>query len=445
MQPHDIRRFERIRWTIYAVLVAAYMLAFFHRFAPAMVSAELAQSFGITAAALGSLAAMYFYIYTAMQIPAGVLADTLGSRFAVTLGNIVAGTGSIVFGLAQSFTGASTGRFLVGLGVSVVFVGLMKSNTVWFSERRYGTISGLTLLLGNLGAIAATGPMALMLMHMEWRTLFVALGVIAIVLGLLSWWLVRDKPEDLGFPSVREMEGNTAHAARDRHWVHDLRAVLANRRLWPGFVYDFGTAGSLFAMLGLWAVPLLRDVHGLSRTEASIYTTLATVAFALGCLFAGSLSDRMGRRRPILRGGALVYFFVCLALLFLPWRPGAAALALFALLGLSAGSFVVAYAHAKEVTAPALSGMAIALVNTGLFLGTALFQPLFGWAMDLGWDGRLLDGVPVYGAGDYHRGLWLLAGFAGLALLASRFLVETGCRNVTVAAAEDARAAKGPA
>jgi sugar phosphate permease len=441
MQTHDITRFERIRWTIYAVLVAAYMLAFFHRFAPAMVSAELAQSFGITAAALGSLAAMYFYIYTAMQIPAGVLADTLGSRFAVTLGNIVAGTGSIVFGLAQSFTGASTGRFLVGLGVSVVFVGLMKSNTVWFSERRYGTISGLTLLLGNVGAIAATGPMALMLMHMEWRTLFVALGVVAIVLGLLSWWLVRDKPEDLGFPSVREMEGGAAHAARNRHWIHDLRAVLANRRLWPGFVYDFGTAGSLFAMLGLWAVPLLRDVHGLSRGEASVYTTLATVAFALGCLFAGSLSDRMGRRRPILRAGALVYFSVCLALLFLPWRPGTAALALFAMLGLSAGSFVVAYAHAKEVTAPALSGMAIALVNTGLFLGTALFQPLFGWAMDLGWDGRLVDGVPVYAADDYRRGLWLLAGFAGLALLASRFLVETGCRNVTVSGEENTHTA----
>lgn len=429
-------RFERIRWTIYAVLVAAYMLAFFHRFAPAMVSAELAQAFGISAAALGSLAAMYFYVYTAMQIPAGVLADTLGARFAVTLGNLVAGTGSIVFGLATSFTGASMGRFLVGLGVSVVFVGLMKSNTVWFSERRYGTISGLTLLLGNLGAIAATGPLALMLLYLEWRTLFVILGVFAIGLALVSWWRVRDKPEDLGFPSVREMEGLDAHAPRSRHWFHDLRAVLANRRLWPGFVYDFGMTGSLFAMLGLWAIPLLRDVHGLARAEASVYTTLATATFALGCLAAGSLSDRMGRRRPLLRGGALLYLAACLALLLLPWRPGGFALALFALLGLGAGSFVVAYAHAKEVVAPALSGMAIALVNTGLFLGTALFQPLFGWAMDLGWDGRLLDGVPVYAAADYRRGLWLLVGFAAAAVLASRFLVETGCRNLALAESE---------
>jgi sugar phosphate permease len=431
MTPYDPVRFERLRWIIYGVLVAAYMLAFFHRFAPAMVSAELAQAFGISAAALGSLAAMYFYIYTAMQIPAGVLADTLGSRFSVTLGNIVAGTGSVVFGMADTFATASIGRFLVGLGVSVVFVGLMKSNTVWFSERRYGTVSGLTLLLGNVGAIAATGPLALMLMHIDWRTLFVVLGAVAIGLGLVSWWLVRDKPEDLGFPSVREMEGQPPHPPRTRHWIHDLRVVLANRRLWPGFAYDFGMTGSLFGMLGLWAVPLLRDVHGLSRGEASVYTTLATAAFALGCLAAGSLSDRLHRRRPVLQAGALAYLLACLALLFLPWTPGAVALGLFALLGLSAGSFVVAYAHAKEVTAPAFSGMAIALVNTGLFLGTALFQPLFGGAMDFGWDGRLMDGVPVYTAADYRRGLWLLAGFGAMAALASRFLVETHCRNVT--------------
>ena len=434
MHAYDPVRFERMRWTIYSVLIAAYMLAFFHRFAPAMVSAELTRSFGITAAALGSLAAMYFYIYTAMQLPAGVLADTLGSRFAVTLGNIVAGAGSVLFGLAESFGTASAGRFLVGLGVSVVFVGLMKSNSVWFSERRYGTISGLTLLLGNVGAIAATGPLALLLVHVDWRALFVALGAIAMGLGLLSWWIVRDKPEDLGFPSVREMEGRAAHAPRTRHWIHDLRSVLANRRLWPGFLFDFGITGSLFGMLGLWAVPLLRHVHGLSRSEASMYTTLATATFALGCLGAGTLSDRMRRRRPVLRAGALVYLLVCVSLLFLPWRPGPGALGLFALLGLSAGSFVVAYAHAKEVTAPALAGMAIAWVNTGLFLGTALFQPLFGWAMDLGWAGNLVDGVPVYAATDYRHGLWLLAGFAAVAALASRFLVETHCNNVSTTA-----------
>jgi sugar phosphate permease len=426
---YDPARFERIRWTIYGILIAAYMLAFFHRFAPAMVAGELTEAFGITAAALGSLAAMYFYIYTAMQLPAGVLADTLGARVSVTVGNVVAGAGSVMFGLAQTFGTASVGRFLVGLGVSVVFVGIMKSNTVWFSERRYGTISGLTLLLGNVGALAATGPMALILLKVEWRTLFVVLGGVAIGLAVLSWLLVRNRPQELGFPSVREMEGLPAHAPRELHWIQDLRAVLANRRLWPGFVYDFGVTGSLFGMLGLWAVPLLRDVHGLTRGEASVYTTLATAAFAIGCLAAGGVSDRLGNRAGVLRAGVLVYLAACLALKFLPWVPGPGAMGLFVLLGLSAGTFVVAYAHAREVAKPALSGMAISLVNTGLFLGTAVFQPLFGWAMDLGWDGRMVDGVPVYAAADYQHGLWVLVGFAVLAAVSSRFLVETHGRG----------------
>jgi sugar phosphate permease len=424
------RHFERIRWTIYGVLIAAYMLAFFHRFAPAMVATELSASFGISAAALGSLAAMYFYIYTVMQIPAGVLADTLGSRLSVTVGNLVAGCGSILFGLAETFTGASIGRFLVGLGVSVVFVGLMKSNAVWFSERRYGTVSGLTLLLGNLGAIAATGPLALLLLRVDWRDLFVALGVVAIALALLSWWRVRDRPEQFGFPSVRELEGRPPAAPRARHWLLDLRAVLTNRRLWPGFVYDFGVAGSLFGILGLWAIPLLRDLHGLSRTEASAYTTAATIAFAVSCLLAGGLSDRLRRRRAVLQAGGLLYLATALGMLFLPWAPGASGFLLFTLLGLGGGAFVVAYAQAKEVIAPSLSGMAIALVNTGLFLGTALFQPLFGWVMDLGWDGTMQDGLRIYSAADYQRGLWLLVGFAALAVLASRYFVETRARHL---------------
>ncbi|MEJ2516039.1 MAG: MFS transporter [Gammaproteobacteria bacterium] len=429
MTTYNPTRFERIRWTIYAILIASYMLAFFHRFAPAMVAGELTEAFGITAAALGSLAAMYFYIYTAMQLPAGVLADTLGARLSVTVGNVVAGAGSVMFGLAETFATASVGRFLVGLGVSVVFVGTMKSNTVWFSERRYGTISGLTLLLGNVGALAATGPMALILMKVEWRTLFVILGGVAIGLAVLSWLLVRNRPQDLGFPSVREMEGLQPHAPRELHWFHDLRTVLANRRLWPGFFYDFGVTGSLFGMLGLWAVPLLRDVHGLTRGEASVYTTVATAAFAVGCLAAGDISDRLKNRAGVLRAGVLIYLVVCLALKFLPWGPGAMAIVLFALLGLSAGTFIVAYAHAREVARPAVSGMAISLVNTGLFLGTAVFQPLFGWVMDLGWDGTMANGVPVYSASDYQHGLWVLVGFAALAAVSSRFLVETHAKG----------------
>ncbi|HSQ08925.1 MAG TPA: MFS transporter, partial [Chromatiaceae bacterium] len=405
----------------------------FHRMAPGVVASDLMAAFHASGAALGSLAAMYYYVYTAMQIPAGVLADTLGARIGVSLGCLVAGAGSMLFGMAETIEVASVGRLLVGFGVSVVFVGLMRSNTQWFSEGRYGLISGVTLLLGNLGSILAAGPLALLLGVASWRSVFVVLGALSLGIAALTIWLVRNRPEDAGLPSVRELEGKPPHPERHRHWVLDLKGVLTTAAVWPNFFVMFGVTGSLFAFAGLWGVPLMRDLYGLDRTGASLYTTLALGGFALGCLVMGWLSDHLGLRKPVLVGACILSVLAWSALILLPWRPGWTGMTLYALLGLSAGGFVVGYAAAKEVVPPGVAGMAIALVNTGLFLGAAILQPAFGWVLDLTWDGTLADGVRHYAWADYRNGLWLSAGFALLALVASLLVRETRCRNLTLA------------
>ncbi len=432
LDPAVAGRFARLRWTIYVILVLAYMTAFFHRMAPGVVSAELMAAFQTSGAALGSLAAMYYYIYTAMQIPAGVMADTLGPRVGVAIGCLVAGAGSVLFGLAETFEMASIGRLLVGLGVSVIFVGLMRSNTIWFSERVYGAISGLTLLLGNLGAILAAGPLALALQATSWRNVFVGIGLFSVLIALLSILFVRSRPEDAGLPSVQELEGLQPHPPREHHWLPELRRVLTTGAVWPSFFVMFGVTGSLLAFAGLWGVPLMRDGFGLDRTAASLYTTVALSGFAIGCLAMGAFSDRLGRRKPVIVGASALSLLLWLALIHLPWGPGWSGLLLYGLLGLVAGGFVVGYAVAKEVVAPGVAGMSIALVNTGLFLGAAIMQPAFGWAMDLTWDGTLVDGVRVYALGDYRNGLWLSAGFAGVGLIAALFVRETRCRNITL-------------
>ena len=121
---------DRLRWTAFVVGLA-YILSFFHRFAPAAISADLHQAFEASSVELGTLAATYFYVYTLMQIPTGVLADTLDPRLTVTAGGIVAGIGSILFGLAPDLALASAGRLLVGLGVSVTFISMLKLNAAW--------------------------------------------------------------------------------------------------------------------------------------------------------------------------------------------------------------------------------------------------------------------------------------------------------------------------
>lgn len=423
--------FRRHRWTGFALLATAFVLGFFHRIAPAVVAPDLVRDFGIPAATLGSLAAIYYYVYTALQIPAGIVADTLGPRYTVGGAFCIAALGSLVFALADQFAVAALGRVLVGMGVAFTFVGLMKFNTLWFPAERYGAISGLTLLVGNLGAILGAAPLALVLNLLSWREVFVGIAAGSAILAVLILLLLRNRPQDAGLPSLGQILSQPEPASQQRHWTRQLAGALTNRHIWTGFVVMFGITGTVLAFVGLWGVPLLIDVHGMSRPGAANVMTVMLLGSAVGSFFAGSLSDRIGRRRPIPIAAGVVATACWLWLLWLPWGPGLSAVLLFGMLGACAGGGTVAYAVAKEVAPPLNAGMAIAIVNTGLFLGAAVSQWAFGWVMDQGWHGELSDGLRLYGAVDYGRGLGLCAVFAAIGLLAALGLKETGCRNIS--------------
>jgi len=371
----------RTRRVIYAIVLASYVLSFFHRTAPAAIAGELTRAFTISGTVLGTLAATYFYVYTVLQIPVGVLADTLGPRRLLASGSIVAGLGSLLFALAPTWGIAAAGRTLVGIGVSVAFIAILKVNAVWFPARRFATLNGVTMLAGNLGAVAAGAPLAWIVTLASWRSVFGALAAVSLLLGIATWIVVRDRPEDCGFAAVNTI---APPPGGQLHWTRALREVLANPATWPGFFVNLGIGGSFLAWAGLWAVPYLVDVHGVSRVAAAQHASLFLLGVAFGALIVGIVSDRLGNRRGVM----LVYAFLY-ALSWLPWLAGVrfapwASYAWFLLMGLLAPAFVLTWTVAKEVNRPEHSGMATSVVNVGIFLGTGVLQPLIGWLLDRG-------------------------------------------------------------
>src|SRR5574343_673888 len=158
----------RRRWLALGLFALAYILSFFQRFSPAGVAPDLASAFQTSAASLGVLAATYFYVYTLMQIPTGILADTLGPRRILAVGGVVAGTGSFLFGLAADLSQALIGRTLVGLGVSVTFIAMLKIIAVWFEENRFASLTGLGVFVGNIGSVLAGVPLAMAATEIGW-------------------------------------------------------------------------------------------------------------------------------------------------------------------------------------------------------------------------------------------------------------------------------------
>ncbi len=425
LTPEDRNILIKLRWTAFIVVGLAYILSFFHRFAPAAISPDLQAAFSTSATALGSLAATYFYVYTLMQLPTGVLVDTLGPRRIVAVGGIIAGIGSLLFGLAPDFTLAAAGRLLIGLGVSVTFIAMLKLNAAWFPERLFGTLAGATILMGNMGALLAATPLAWALGITDWRTIFVGIGIGSLILAVMAWLMVRDNPPAAGLPSMRQLEGREDHLPHGGHWLEGVRLVVTNRLVWPGFFVNIGAAGAFFAFGGLWAIPLLTQGYGLERTEATYYTSLLLIGFALGAFFIGGISDRIGLRKPVLIAACLLHLACWLPLALGVDISGIFGYLLFLTMGVGASGFTLTWACAKEVNRHALSGTATSLVNTGAFLGAAILQPLVGWTMDRAGDDPTTNGVEAF-----QSGMILLTGFVLVALIAALFVRETRCRHI---------------
>jgi predicted MFS family arabinose efflux permease len=415
---------KRRRLVILAVVAAAYVLSFFQRFAPAGIAQDLAAAFQTSAASLGVLAATYFYVYTIMQVPTGILVDTLGPRRILALGGVVAGAGSLLFGMAETLDAALVGRTLIGLGVSVTFIAMLKIIAVWFEEHRFATVVGLSMLVGNLGSVLAGAPLSALAQAAGWRGVFVGVGIMSLVLGMLAWLWVRDRP-------VAADEAASAAPGFDRTVIlTGLLRVVKNPATWPTAVVNAGLAGSFFAFGGLWATPFLMQGLGMSRAIATAHLSLYFAGFALGCLLIGALSDRLRRRKPVIIFGSHIYGLIWLVWLSGISLPLAVTYALFGVMGLMMASFTLSWACAKEVNPPALSGMSTSVTNMGGFLMGALLQPAVGWILDQRWSGALANGVRVYAPEDYRWGLLLIAVAAWCGAVAAWKVKETHCRNI---------------
>ncbi len=196
------RKMLSYRWVCLVTFWLVYFFVYFDRVAPAVVAPELVKAFNISAASLGLLSAAYFYPYAAMQIPSGVLSDFLGPRLAVTIFFIIAGIGTAMFGLAQSYDWAMVGRVMMGIGVAVVYIPIMKIQAQWFRNYEFATLTGILLTVGNIGGFGAAAPLAAFVAVTGWREAFYYLGAITVVLAGLTYLLVRNRPQDMGLPTV---------------------------------------------------------------------------------------------------------------------------------------------------------------------------------------------------------------------------------------------------
>ncbi|MEN8245981.1 MAG: MFS transporter [Thermodesulfobacteriota bacterium] len=418
-----------LAWFIWSLGALLYLMGFFHRVAPAVMTVELMQDFNISAAALGNLSAFYFYSYVAMQIPTGIMADTLGPRRLLTFGSLVAGVGTAIFALAPSLLLAGFGRLLIGASVAVAWVAILKLASSWFPARYYTMMSGVALFIGIMGAVSAGPPLRLLVGIFDWRNVIMGSAVLMFAVAALMWFFVWDYPHERGFKDYV--------APRERGQEQSLKSIFKGvlevfryRNTILLFIVPGGIVGSVLTFSGLWGVPFLSTHHGLTTTQASALTSTLMVAMAISGPVSGWFSDRIGRRKPLYICGAATALIGWIAITYLRGISVYSLLGLMIITGLSSGVMVVSFVFAQESVPRPLAGTIAGVINTGVMVGPMLLQPGVGWVLDAKWDGLLRDGVRVYGVDAFQSGFSLMFIWAGLSLILLLFTRETHCRQI---------------
>jgi sugar phosphate permease len=410
----------RYRWFIFWILAFGYILVYFHRLCPAVVAVDMMHDLHAGGALLGLLGSAYFYPYALMQLPAGLLSDSWGPRRAITLFFTIAFAGSLLLGLAPSLFWAIVGRTLVGLGVSMLFVPTMKVLAEWFRVREFATMTAILMAMGGLGSLTAATPLALLSNWMGWRLSFVVVGILTLLLAILVWLFVRDRPADLGWPSPSEPSGP---APPPIGLVDGMKKVLTYPRFWPVAIWFFFDCAVFFSFGGLWGGPYLMQVYGLSKAKAGHILSMIAAGMIVGSPLLSFLSNRVVQgRKPVLVLSSFVV--LCMTALLAFYTDGLPLVGLY-LISLGLGIFssavvVIGFTTTKELFPVQMAGTSTGLVNLFPFAGGAVFQPVLGYLLER--HGRV-EGV--FTLAGYEEAFLALFLCGVIAFLATLFLQET--------------------
>lgn len=399
-----------------ATLFLIYEMAL--QVSPSIMTHQLMYGFKINAKQLGLMASVYFYSYTLMQVPVGLLYDRFGPRLLISLAAAVCGIGSFAFGMTTDVYMAGLGRFFMGIGSSFAFVGVLVVATRWFAPRHFALLVGIAQLLAAMGALAGELPFAPLMNHYGWRTVMVLAGIFGVIIALFCGMIIRDQP------SISYYVEHRRH-----HLMSDLKAIFHSGQTWWVALYAFSGWGPIAVFAALWGVPFLMVKYQVSNTEAAAAIAMIWVGLGVSSPIMGWLSDKLGRRRSLLRLCSAIGLIASLAAIY-PRTPLWLTWIFLFFLGVAASGQILSFALVKDNNRHSVIATAIGFNNMAVVIGGAVLQPFVGYVLDLLWSGEWHNDIPVYSVENYHMGLIIVPTCFLIGLITSIFFIrETYCRS----------------
>ena len=338
------------------------------RSAPSVMMPQLSELFGISALSVASMLGLFYYGYSPFSLVAGAAMDGMGPRKVLPIAAALVGIGSLLFVTGNSDL-ASLGRFLQGAGGVFAPVGAIYIATESFPPSQAATLIGATQMFGMAGGAAgqfAVGP--LMSRGMSSEAFWMGMGIAGLVMGGLLLFLLPPAPKK-AITGSSNKSMTKAFAAVFKNPQSILCGLIAGLLFIPTTIFDM-----------VWGVRYLQEAHGFDYAAAVMRSATVPLGWIIGCPLLGFISDRLGRRKPVIAGGAGLLLISLAWILF--GQPGVFPPYLIGLVaGIASGAAMLPYTVIKEANPPQYGGTATGVMNFLNFTFSALLGPVFGWIL----------------------------------------------------------------
>ncbi|HVY53785.1 MAG TPA: MFS transporter [Gammaproteobacteria bacterium] len=404
-------------WIICLTGALFYCYEYLLRVMPSIMELELREAFKLDSVAFGNLMGFYYYAYTPMQFPVGILMDSYGPRRLLILACLICALGSYLFTMQSHLLLSQIGRLFVGFGSAFAFIGFLKLATLWLPARRFSFVTGLIMTLCMLGVTQGNLLIDILMENQGWKNTIFVFATFGI---LLSFAMALIIPKENGH--------NPEHFPVQslKHLIQELFNLAKNPYLWANGMIGCFLFLSLSAFGEAWGISYFQEGRGFSKELAVHTNNYLFWGWAVGSPFIGWFSDIIKHRRSLLIFGALGTALTFWALLFLPYNtPVWTFKTLLFLVGIFSSSQILVFPIARELSSSALAATSLAFTNFLVMIGGVILQPGVGYLLQLKWDGQMINNVPVYSLHAYQFSLSALTIAALLAAFIGLFTRET--------------------
>ncbi|MDP3704923.1 MAG: MFS transporter [Legionellaceae bacterium] len=376
-----------IRPRVWMVGTSFVLLQFFLQLSSGVVIGSIMHDMHLSALTAGILSSSFYIIYTALQIPVGIVCDRKNPRPILAGSALLCSLGCVMFAASYSLPGLFIGRSLIGIGSACAFVGLTHLIRQHYPIKQFAFLIGISETLSFLVTVLGIIGMGRLIVHWGWRDFINTTAIIGVLIAYLCW---------------RYIPNETKHPSSPDEAIKQLREILSNKLLWINGLF-IGLTFSLVTVFGaLWAAPFLQVKLGCSMRQASLTNALFFLGTGVSCPLFGILSTLVTRRKPLIIASCLLTAFVLLLIMYIPTQNISIIGFLMLVLGLSCGAYILAYPISNELASKETLSTCAGFTNTLALITTPLLQPFVGYLLSiLGLTGK-------YTLADYQTALLVL-------------------------------------